>query len=416
MAEETLRRNLTGAFDAGPEFPNPLLLSRTMAAVRAVDNTGKSSRSFGIVLRRRAFGLIAVVVLVAVAAVSTGVFIAINQYVHRSVPETAPHARTSAVPGTMFSSPLGFWPYSADDAVAIIGGNAPSSQITVFITHDTGSSWWPFKLPCCSPEFFGFDVRWIDSNNVVVVEGTDLIEVTTDGGIHWKEIKSVWKEGAGGPPFFLNAHEGWRSGSSGLFHTMDGGAHWAALSSFPSVKDFDVLGGMDQLVFTNSEDGFFRPNGVGELWVTQDGGHTWSRPLISPPPPIFQFASGAVGHQGPFMFGTSGLLAFPNGDGKTLSLYATADGGLTWSGQRSLPGGTLAALDLKVWWLLDRQGHLSRTVDGGDSWQQLPGQFQDLASITPVGGNVLWGTTTGAASPMRSTDAGQHWAIVLLPG
>ncbi len=33
MADETLRRNLDRAFDPGPDFPQRLLLSRTMAAL-----------------------------------------------------------------------------------------------------------------------------------------------------------------------------------------------------------------------------------------------------------------------------------------------------------------------------------------------------------------------------------------------
>ena len=37
MAEETLRRNLDGAFDPGPDFPDPRLLSRAMAAVDSAD-------------------------------------------------------------------------------------------------------------------------------------------------------------------------------------------------------------------------------------------------------------------------------------------------------------------------------------------------------------------------------------------
>ena len=37
MAEETLRRNLDSAFDPGPDFPHPLLLSRTIAILDAED-------------------------------------------------------------------------------------------------------------------------------------------------------------------------------------------------------------------------------------------------------------------------------------------------------------------------------------------------------------------------------------------
>ena len=45
MAEEMLRRNLDRAFDPGPDFPNRLLLSRTMAMLDAdVVSAGRSKR------------------------------------------------------------------------------------------------------------------------------------------------------------------------------------------------------------------------------------------------------------------------------------------------------------------------------------------------------------------------------------
>jgi len=47
MAEETLRRNLDTAFDPGPDFPNPLLLSRTIAMLDAdadADAAGRDGR------------------------------------------------------------------------------------------------------------------------------------------------------------------------------------------------------------------------------------------------------------------------------------------------------------------------------------------------------------------------------------
>ena len=38
MAEESLRRSLDAAFDPGPDFPDPRLLSRTMATLAEVES------------------------------------------------------------------------------------------------------------------------------------------------------------------------------------------------------------------------------------------------------------------------------------------------------------------------------------------------------------------------------------------
>jgi photosystem II stability/assembly factor-like uncharacterized protein len=130
------------------------------------------------------------------------------------------------------------------------------------------------------------------------------------------------------------------------------------------------------------------------------------------------------------MFGRSGLIAFWNagdnqGDGTTLSVYQTADGGLTWSGPRSAPGLWLAPLDVNAWWVVDGKGHLARTSDGGKSWQRIQTDLANgmaLSSVTPVGDDVLWGFTTNGVQrypnleTVRSTDGGAHWSIVKLPG
>jgi photosystem II stability/assembly factor-like uncharacterized protein len=279
---------------------------------------------------------------------------------------------------------------------------------TIFITHDGGATWRQVKLPWRLADL-SLDVRWIDPDNLVVVYGARAIYVTTDGGIHWHSITSSWQET--GRPFFLNASEGWQFGTQALFHTTDGGANWTPVAtSFPSGFPFDRF--FSTPVFMDSERGFITPDGGGQLWVTQDGGRTWSHAALSPPP---GWVMGYV-PTGPFMFGRNGLIAFRNPDGATLSAYTTADGGLTWSGPRSVPGVTLAALDANHWWSLDNEGRLSRTLDGGDSWQRiqaLDGKILD--SVTPVGGDVLWGTIGGSLIHVRTTDGGKHWSIVKLP-
>jgi photosystem II stability/assembly factor-like uncharacterized protein len=308
-------------------------------------------------------------------------------------------------------------------------------QDEVFVTHDAGRTWLSVKMPCCFSDSPQIAVRWIDSENIVVVYGIHLIDVTSDGGIHWHVIRSTFGSGTNYPPFFLNAHEGWQYDGNGLFHTADGGAHWTAVPSSPSITGGDPWA--ERLFFMDSEDGFIRPSGSGQLLVTQDGGRTWSTAVGWSPSRDTRF--GPV-LEGPFMFGRAGLMTFFKGcdspcTGTTVSVYQTSDGGLTWSGPRSAPGLWLAPLDVNAWWVLDGQGHLARTSDGGKSWQRIQTDLTNgmtLDSVTPVSDDVLWGVATNGyhtvpmpvgpgkqlpnLATVRSTDGGAHWSIVKLPG
>jgi len=381
--------------------------------------------SFGFGLSDRSRRLIAALTIALLAIAAAGTFLAIQQYTHRTVPVVPPPTVGCTVNQLLAYDSL---VCSADDAAVLGAGE-------VLLTHDAGRTWLSVKMPCCFSDSPQIAVRWIDSENIVVVYGIHLIEVTSDGGIHWQVIRSTWDGGTNYPPFFLNADEGWQYGSSGLFHTIDGGAHWTTVSSFPSAKEFDPWA--EPLFLMDSEDGFIRPSGSGQLYVTRDDGLTWSRAVVSPGPPDSQFGNVP---QGPFMFGRAGAMAFFNagdslGNGTTLSVYETADGGLTWSGPRSAPGLWLAPLDVKVWWVLDGQGHLSRTSDGGQSWQRIQTNLANgmaLTSVTPAGDAVLWGVATNGyvaktlpgggvknypnLVTVRSTDGGAHWSLVKLHG
>jgi photosystem II stability/assembly factor-like uncharacterized protein len=368
---------------------------------------------FGFGVSDRSQRLIAAMTIVVLAIAAAGAFIAIQQYTRRTVP-VAPPPRECTVNQLLAYDSL---VCSADDA-------AVRSQDEVFVTHDAGRTWLSVKMPCCFSDSPQIAVRWIDSENIAVVYGIHLIDVTSDGGIHWHVIRSTWDGGTTYPPFFLNAHEGWQYDHSGLFHTADGGAHWTAVPSSPSIAGGSPWA--ERLFFMDSQDGLIRPSGWGQLLVTQDGGRTWSIAVVLPRPPDSQ-----VGNvpQGPFMFGRAGLMAFFKGgdslgNGTTLSVYQTSDGGLTWSRPRSAPGLWLAPLDVNAWWVVDGEGHLARTSDGGKSWQRIQTDLANemaLTSVTPVGHDVLWGFATNGGKQIpefetvRSTDGGAHWSTVKLP-
>ena len=427
MDDQVLFEQFHGAYDFEPRAGSFERLRSTLVSSQArVQRRGK----FGLrELPPRSMRLLAAALLFALAVTATGAFMTVELYAHRTIPAVPPPVVRHPTAGCSANELLAYdsLACSADD-FAIRG------QDQVFITHDAGRTWLSVKMPCCFSDSPQIAIRWIDSQNLVVVYGSHLIEVTTDGGIHWKEIRSTWKEGSN-LPFFLNATEGWQYGNNGLFHTTDGGVHWTAVSSFPSLNCCDWW--VERLIFTDSEDGFIRPGGSEQLYVTADGGHDWSPGLVSPKPPDSQFGNVP---QGPFVFGKAGLMAFFNGGdsqggGTTLSVYKTSDRGLTWSGPRSAPGLWLAPLDINVWLVVDGQGHLGRTSDGGTSWQRIQSDLAShgmtLTSVTPVGGGVVWGVATNGyvaktlpgggvknypnLVTVRSTDGGTHWSIVKLP-
>src|ERR1700680_348565 len=92
MADETLRLNLDRAFDPGPDFPHPLLLSRTMAILDAEANgigRGQERRTrprFSATLPPRSQQLVAAVLVVVLAVAAVAGFFAIKQYSPRPGP------------------------------------------------------------------------------------------------------------------------------------------------------------------------------------------------------------------------------------------------------------------------------------------------------------------------------------------
>jgi sugar lactone lactonase YvrE len=84
MAEERLRRNLDRAFDPGPDFPNRLLLSRTMAMLASVRPEWRRPIRFP-ALPRTAGQLVAAALVLLLVVAAFDVFQALREYSRRSV-------------------------------------------------------------------------------------------------------------------------------------------------------------------------------------------------------------------------------------------------------------------------------------------------------------------------------------------
>ena len=244
---------------------------------------------------------------------------------------------------------------------------------------------------------------------------------------------------------FIDAQYGWLlaslgagAGSEGVqvFRTTDGGAHWVSVSLSAGVTATPgslPLGGLKSgLAFRDASTGWatgvvYGPPGFTWLYITHDGGHTWShQPLALPAayrqgmpaanPP--RFDTPLVGILPLTLFGTGGQPA--------ADFYMTRDGGRTWASGTPLPytsGNTGFSWDFvgadHGWAAWGRKLHY--TTDGGRHWAVIVPNVS-LANVTEldfVGAHTGWALgsiTHGAVTSaflLATVDAGRTWNTVI---
>jgi photosystem II stability/assembly factor-like uncharacterized protein len=406
MAEETLRRNLDSAFDPGPDFPHPLLLSRTMAILDAEAKTSgrgqerlMSHPRFSAALPRRNLQLMAAALVVVLAVAAVAAFLAINQYSHRSVPVRTPPVAAS---GTCFQ---GFHMVSPT-----VGWRGAMSRTT-----DGGTTWRdvaPPSLPNFSKGSGAGCVldaahAWTtQATGPSPVSATQLhVLATADGGQTWQQGTPVPASGVnmGVALEFIDPQNGWLLTVTGadaspaltrtLYATSDGGLHWSRLASGSQSNGSSlgqIAGGcsVSGMTFVSTDKGWLawdcsRGNGAFPaqsggtvVAATSDGGRTWT-PLHLPSFP--ETADWTCGTSPPLLSGNQGVLPVSCG----------GVGHNSWAG-------------------------IYRTSDSGDSWTvgQLPFwvQLSQVDFVDATTGFVFTGV--GTSDLYRTTDSGRDWALV----
>jgi len=277
---------------------------------------------------------------------------------------------------------------------------------------------------------------------------------THDGGAHWSlvDLPIDWSN-PGGPDFSLTQLKAWRivgrelgRGKQTLQHTVDGGDHWTAVGSLPAGASFE-----SSLTFTDSQTGWLaayqsktyawdatgKPlpvtNPTALLWVTHDGGITWSAVDLSLPS---EAAANNVGLESPVFFGNDGLLEFgvsgppptfqsgpsrpTTSQGWTHSyMLHSHDGGRTWGQLVQLPGGMQEGLFFDArHWLFSQGPDLTETFDAGKTWTTrqvlAAGLSFELAQWNYIDAKTIW-SQVGADKLVRSTDGGATWTAVTPP-
>ena len=469
MAEETLKLNLDRAFDPGPDFPNRLLLSRTITMLGAEADQPRGTRP----LTRRAFPraamhVVAATVIVAVAVAAIAAFLATHHPVGPVPVHAPPGPRLVAIPNftiqgpgvgvcqsacglgsPLFVSPNVGWlaenltPDTTDTADCSPGCAA---TVVLFRTDDGGLHWnarvswigWAQQI-LATPN--GREVTVVGAPDT---PGAGLLH-STDGGTHWStfgyppsEGQAVQKNCKFGTPAcvqlnltaqvdFVSSREGWVFSQEAtyaivdLFHTTDSGATWsltrvdtkAAFNVDIAKGTTDSVGNVDhqlqgRLVFGNSSTAWFVPDIGAEVFVTHDGGGTWRAQTLAMP----------AGVSGRRTAVTNSVRLFSNGKDGVISVYEQKAGSAT-----------------------SRVGYDSNpyqfeytTTDGGDNWSKpthTPAVEMPFKVGAPTGTYFVdvildfvdathwvglpmgpWDGPQPLAGFMRTNDAGQHWDIL----
>ena len=223
------------------------------------------------------------------------------------------------------------------------------------LTRTSGSTRWVIRSALGEADLEAVQV--IGPQSVVAVGQTGIVYRSTDAG-------ASWTAGTSAPPgltaadlHFDSPTSGWVVGQgfsgAALFHTIDGGDHWAPVGDFEgtyAAVDFVGAHGWAAAIY-------------GVLQRTLDGGASWSE------------------------------IALPD------------------SQQHSIRD--VDFWDASTGYVVGGSGYAARSVDGGQTWQILPtpDTTDTISDIVLFGPNEIWVSTTGG-KVMYSSTGGQNWAVM----
>jgi len=282
-------------------------------------------------------------------------------------------------------------------------------------------------------------VFFVDERRGWAVGSKGALLSTADGGETW-EVRRPPTEDALRDVFFTDAQTGWvvceRSmfmpmekdeSVSYLLKTADGGANWARVE-VTRGPDVDIK--LAGLRFADREHGWVFGE-MGALFVTRDGGATWTRQRT----PTRHLLLGAA-----FRDAQTGWVS-----GGGMTLLRTADGGSTWraglvflpadagpprekaggeaeapgvqtpgrGGVAGRPGQRLNAVCFKGaerGWAVGSGGVILATADGGATWRpQDSGAAEDLFDVKFFDESEGWAVGGGGAM-LHTRDGGRTWA------
>ena len=327
-------------------------------------------------------------------------------------------------------------------------------------TLDGGRTWkdaTPSNLPGVSEGYFlDGQTAWLQTfDSTTSAAGLGL---TTDAGATWTQV-STSIQFFNAQFHFTDARNGWAvnydvgagQAAVDIYATKDGGATWDTLM-LTDPDSQDASSGQLHLCSICGDSLYYDPHrliivygdmandpaGSLRLAVSTDLGQTWKK--ISVPFPLPSLAAkGLVDPGTPLFFGNQTALlpvdiVTSSTDGsteyRTLAVYSSSDGGLTWTASPSVIQGVKYASDVVFVSLKDGFAAcgsvLCVTHDGGLTWKPQPASLRFAETATGeyvwrfsfVDASTGWAITTDENSNYAlytTSDAGQTWTK-LSPG
>lgn len=285
------------------------------------------------------------------------------------------------------------------------------------------------------------DVAWI-------FVGQAAIFVTVDRTVMWKQrFLPPVADLAGAVITFVNDREGWlmttgpipsgcASQSVSIWHTVDVASTWHLMTA-------QGIGGercKSGLSFTDSKHGFLAAWDVDRspvIYRTADGGQTWtpSEPIPDPPPGVSFLGGqamqpGLVRSFGPdLLLPATGItstgscqpkLASPGPCVRRTFVFASADGGATWSflEPAHYDAEPVGMVTDSRWLQIPAHGQAFETTDSGRSWHPFACDYAQYVVEAPelVFGDDVFGYATAQGGLQKTLDGGAHWIPISTPG
>ena len=252
-------------------------------------------------------------------------------------------------------------------------------------------------------------VFFLDQNRGWAVGSKGTLLATNDGGKSWQQ-RSASTQDVIRDIFFIDERNGWTvcevneyelkekdDPRAYLMRTIDGGENWEQIK----IKGLDVDARFTRVVFSRGGRGWVFGE-AGLIYATRDGGLSWTR-LQSPTRHLL------LG--GTFIDDDRGWLV-----GAGATIIQTSDGGDTWY-QSRLPQGitdpvrfaAASFINNRIGWAVGSQGTIFRTDNGGRTWlRQNSGVSTDLYDVKFINDREGW--AVGAEGTVIYTaDGGVSW-------
>jgi hypothetical protein len=196
-----------------------------------------------------------------------------------------------------------------------------------------------------------------------------------------------------GPNRFLGSgHPDGRDGLPpflGLLRSTDGGRSWQPVSLL-GKRDFHVLEAAGERVYGYGTDFESRQ---ADLLVSDDGGHSWQQRV--PPEPLLSLA---IDPEDPDHVVASG----------EAGSYSSSDAGRGWRPLSDVAG-LLAWSETGVLFLVRLDGTLTRSADGGHTWEQAGDAEGQPAAFESFDDDLYVALHDGTIK--RSDDEGNSWQL-----